>query len=477
LGDTAYTDFSSTHFYELVLSPNSPLPFPVIHLYFPSPNDKELDLTNYLSQIIIIITTNPNLQEYFSEYRFNRTTNVVIPNLEELTQLLLSEEPLKVLAKICADQLHIGHISPYQTEAGVYKEMNFFGRGAILRRIMTPPIKNYLICGGRQLGKSSLLKAVERYYKKDKKVKCHYIILAGNIRTSERDLVIQLANVLGLEKTVSFDDVVHFLRQPRDFTYIFLIDEVDTFICHDRLKDYPVLRHFLSLSQTAECFFMFGGFWELYTSAFLENLSPLKNFGEFVPIAGLEESASNELITIPMKWLGIEYENNELPFIISALVGRRANLITSMCHEILQLLPSNISKISQDYIDRAANSSDIYAKISMSWGKLIDNLADAQLDRMIIYMCAKSIERLNNNDIRKALAKYEEYHYTFLQFEQSLKRLELAFIIKRNLDDNRYDFCVPLFATQLRNIPLDEMIELDILEYKYRKKEEQPNSF
>lgn len=471
LGNNAHRlqDTIATPFYELVLSPQNPLPFHIVHLYFPSLDNKEIDFSEHLFRIVVIITTNAKLQARFNEYRSNRSVNIIVPNLAELTQLLLSEEPLKVLSKICAEQLHIGHISPYQTEAGVYKDMNFFGRGAILRRIMTPPIKNYLICGGRQLGKSSLLKAIERSYKKDKKVKCYYIILAGNIETSERDLVIQFANVLGLQEGISFNDVVHFLKQPRDFTYIFLIDEVDTFICHDRLKNYPIIRNFLSLSQTSDCFFMFGGFWELYTSIFLESLSPLKNFGEFVPIAGLEESACQELITIPMKWLGIDYENKELPFKISKLAGGRANLVTSMCHEILQLLPPDVITIDENYINKAANSSNIHAKTAMSGGKLIDKFEDAQLDRMIVYMCAKTKERLNNNDIRQALAIYSEYHYTFPQFEQSLKRLELAYILKRNLDDNRYDFCVPLFIKQLREVPLDEVIELEILEFKYAK--------
>lgn len=457
-------------FYELILHPDCPLPFHLVYLYFPSQNTEVFNIGNKPSQIIFIITTDSVLQEKFSEYRLDRTTNVIVPNLVELTQLLLSQKPLEVLTKICANQLHIAHISPYQTEAGVYRDMNFFGRGAILRRIMTPPIKNYLICGGRQLGKSSLLKAIERHYKKDKMVKCYYIILAGDIHSAERDLVLQLVNALGLEESLSFDDVVRFLRQPREITYIFLIDEIDSFICHDRLKNYPVIRHFLSLSQTANCFFMFGGFWELYTSTFLENLSPLKNFAEFVPIAGLEENASYELATVPMEWLGLEYEDKELPYKINELIGRRANLITSVCHEILQILPSHITKISEDDIRRAANSTNIYAKIAMSWGRLVDNIADAQLDRMIIYMCAKSIERLNNNDIRKALAQYEEYHYIFPQFEQALKRLELAYILKRDLDDNRYDFCVPLFVKQLRETPLDELLELEMFEYRYRKK-------
>lgn len=460
----------SPPFYELMLHRNCPLSFPSIYLFFPSQHNKELNLEDYLDRIIVIVTTDPKLQEYFYEYRFKRMINVVVPNLAELTMLLLSPHPLETLTKICANQLHIAHISPYQTEAGISKETGFFGREAILRRIMTPPIKNYLVCGGRQLGKSSLLRAVERYYRKNKTIKCYYIILSGNLQTSERDLVSDFAYALGVDTIKSFDDLVRFLVQPRDFTYIFLIDEVDTFICHDRLKDYPVIRRFLNLSQTHNCFFMLSGFWELYTSSFLESLSPLKNFGEFIQIAGLEERATYELITEPMKLLGVYFEDSELPFEISKLVGRRANLVTSMCHEILQLLPAEIKSVSKEYIDRAANSSIIYSKITMSWGRLVENDEDALLDRMIIYMCALSKERLNDRDIRRALAKYKDYSYTFPQFERALKRLELAYIIKRNLDDNRYDFCVPLFLRQLRETPINEIIELEMMEYRYRKK-------
>lgn len=469
---------NSVPFYELVLHPDFPLPFHSMNVYVLPFNFKAEEINkisdavvNKLGCIHLIITTNKMLQEALDEYRFDRTINVIIPTLSELTQLLLSPTPLKVLTAICANQLHIAHISPYQTEAGVHREMNFFGRGSILRRIMTPPINNYIVCGGRQLGKSSILKAVERHYRKHNSVKCYYIILSGNIESAERDLVSDFANVLELDKNLSFDDLIYFLKQPRKFTYVFLIDEIDTFICHDRLNGYRVVRHFLNLSQTGKCFFIFAGFWELYTSTFLEALSPLKNFGEFIQIAGLEEGASYELSTIPLTWLGIEYEDKELPFQLINLVGRRANLITSMCHEVLQLIPSNVYKIEEKDIRRASNSSIINSKISMSWGRLVNNIIDAQLDRMIVYMCLKSEERLNNNDIRKALGKYKEYHYIFPQFERALKRLELAYIIKRHLDDNRYDFCVPLFAKQLREIPIDEIIELELLEFKYRKKD------
>lgn len=470
---------NSIPFYELALHSDFPLPFTSISVYI-LPFSFRVEEVNKISDIILnelghihlIITTNKELQDVLNEYRFDRTANVIIPTLSELTKLLLSPTPLEVLTMICANQLHIAHISPYQTEAGVHREMDFFGRGSILRRIMTPPINNYIVCGGRQLGKSSILKSVERHYRKNNTIKCYYIILSGNIENAARDLVADFAYALGLDKHLSFEDLMYFLKQPREFTYVFLIDEVDTFICHDRLNDYRVIRHFLSLSQTGKCFFILAGFWELYTSTFLESLSPLKNFGEFIQVEGLEESASYELSTIPLKWLGIEYEDKEFAFQLINLVGRRANLVTSMCHEVLQIIPSNIYRIAEDDIVKASNSSVIEAKISMSWGRLVDNLDDALLDRMIIYMCVKSIERLNAKDIRKALANYTNYHYTYPQFERALKRLELAFVIKRHLSDQRYDFCVPLFVRFLKDMPLDELIELEMMEYHYRRKKE-----
>ncbi|MEY3219306.1 MAG: hypothetical protein RIT27_663 [Pseudomonadota bacterium] len=170
-----------------------------------------------------------------------------------------------------------------------------------------------------------------------------------------------------------------------------------------------------------------------------------------------------------MKLLNIGYENEELPYEISRLVGRRANLLTAVCHEILQILPSNKTKVNADYIRQAANSSEIYAKITMSWGNLVDNADEAQLDRMIIFMCIKSKEQLNKKDIQQALKKYD-YKYTFLQLEYALIRLEIAYIIKKDLDNNRYHFCVPLFVKLLKEMPLEEMLELEMIEYRRRNK-------
>jgi hypothetical protein len=78
------------------------------------------------------------------------------------TEWLIGGEALQVLLRLLAAQLRITRISPYQTRGGVTREGAFFGRAQLLARVINREPANYLVVGGRQLGKSSLLKAVQR---------------------------------------------------------------------------------------------------------------------------------------------------------------------------------------------------------------------------------------------------------------------------------------------------------------------------
>jgi len=66
------------------------------------------------------------------------------------------------LANLLASQLTLTQLSPYQLGGGVNREAIFFGRQEIIAHIINRDPANYLVVGGRQLGKSSLLKALGR---------------------------------------------------------------------------------------------------------------------------------------------------------------------------------------------------------------------------------------------------------------------------------------------------------------------------
>ncbi|MEN9849713.1 MAG: hypothetical protein RL368_2453 [Pseudomonadota bacterium] len=433
---------------QLKLNANCPLPFSELYIFFPKPKQTASQLIDFLVNhvlfdITLVITLDPKQQAQFKALRTDKSTNIVIFSLPELTELFLAENSLVVLTGICAKQLNLAHVSPYQLFAGINRSINFFGRHSIIKQIMTPPLKNYLVCGGRLLGKSSLLKAVERAYQSHPRIKCYYLVLAGD------KLVSEMAYALGLSHQASIDDVIIKIRQASNEQYLFLIDEVDSFIKADRERNYLICRHLLSISQTETCHFILTGFWELYQSIFYEPLSPLKNFGDFIQLAELEEDACRKLTTVPMSWLNIKYQPHNIHDKIIKMVGQRANLVAMVCHAILKKMPDQEMLILEEHIEKAFLYPDVIDSLGLgSFSSFVDNEDDARLDRIVIYLCF-----LKQNEIKyEVLKKFLDdtnYPYHSTQLQKSLMRLALTYVLKRDDLSFTYSFCVPLFPKLL----------------------------
>src|SRR5262249_28815404 len=155
--------------------------------------------------------------------------------------------------------------------------------------------------------KSTLLKALERRYQHDPRVECHYLVLDGAEITSH------LAGALGLSSDETIDTVLACLGQEQPGKRrLFLIDEADRFVEADAMQGYATLHRFRSLSEAGRCYFILAGFWGLYRAATFDYQSPIRNFGETLPIGALEPEACEELATRPMELLNIRYASEAL---------------------------------------------------------------------------------------------------------------------------------------------------------------------
>ena len=92
--------------------------------------------------------------------------------------ILVNADPVDALASLIAAHVPVTQISPYQTGAGLHKPGLFFGRNTLLAQIVGREPANYLVVGGRQVGKSSLLKQVERLCRSRPDTNCHYLTLS-----------------------------------------------------------------------------------------------------------------------------------------------------------------------------------------------------------------------------------------------------------------------------------------------------------
>ncbi len=435
--------------FRIKLTEQFPLNVEQFLLYLPAENLSAIEALDHLKSvaenqhiITLIAGNDSNFQRELRCNTFSASSKWLAPEGHSLSELLLSATPESVLAQIIAEQIPLTQISPYQLGGGTSRESMFFGRMEMIAHIMNRDPANYLLVAGRQLGKSSLLKAIERRYQDHAQIRCFYRALANE------KLAPQLARALNLSRKSNMEGIVEYLEQQIQQDkchYLFLIDEADTFIRHEREQGYPTLNILRQLSESGHCSFILAGFWHLYDYSVLDYQSPLKNFGEVMQLGALENDACRDLITQPMENMGIRYASNALVNDLIEQTGQRANLISIACNEILKQLGKTQRVIEAGDIHRALQSDSI-TRAMEGWKNLSGIAEDDRIDRIIVY----SMIMQEKFSLGELVATVETHGFSLRisALERSLARLELAFILQR--DGQYYAWRVPLFTERLR---------------------------
>lgn len=368
------------------------------------------------------------------------------------TRWLLAAEPVDVLVRTMARQLHVSRISPYQTRGGVSRPSSFFGRDGLLARVVNREPGNYVLVGGRQLGKTSLMKAIQRRFDDHPRVRCHYLALR------DHRLAARIASEAGLEAGADLDAALAALvRQAEGRALLFLIDEADPFIRHDAGRGYVELAQLRALSEEGRCHFMLAGFWEVYQAATQDYHSLLRNFGEVITIGGLEAEACRALATLPLERLGLAFQTPALVDMLVEVSGQRANLVAILCQECLQALPAGVSRIGHEQL-QAALSSQAAQDAVAGWAHLTQDASAARIDRIIVYRIAQTgAQRVAD---LLALLDARGVRCDIERLRQALARLRLAWVLRQ--DGDRYRFAVPLFERQFDQAELALFLDREL---------------
>ena len=351
----------------------------------------------------------------------------------DITRLMLSPDPLKVFAQILAGQMSLARISPYVTRGGIARQSAFFGRTALLAHVLNREPANYLLVGGRQIGKSSFLKALQRGAEARG--------LAEPVYLSVGDTPVMRA----LATALAVDEAAVPERLRDGTRRLVLLDEADLFVAAEPANDYRTLHLFRNLAEEGHCFFVLAGFWRLFELVSLDYHSPIKNFGETLRLEALEPEACRALIREPMAALNIAYESEALVERIAAATGGRANLIAIACNELLTHIDPAARVIDAAMVERALNSEDIDDALG-GWQKLVNDEAEARLDRIIVYLATELAPFSRKALVERLAASRLEPPAEAI--DRALRRLDLAFILGRQ--ENRFALRVPLFEAIAR---------------------------
>lgn len=368
------------------------------------------------------------------------------------TEWLIGGESLQVLLRQLAAQLRITRISPYQTRGGVTREGAFFGRAQLLARVINREPANYLVVGGRQLGKSSLLKAVQRRLQGHPHTVCHYVSLRDHRLAPRMALQFGLAADTPLEAIVD-----HLQAQYEGKRLVLLIDEADLFFRDESNHGYAQLSTLRALSEEGRCWFMLAGFWDLYATAVLDYQSPLRNFGEVLAIGGLERAACRELATEPLRRLRLGFASDTLVEKLVDASGQRANLVAILCQECLEALQPGERAIEARHLTQALASQAVQDALA-GWGRLSHDEAACRLDRIAVYHTAQA-----GQTGLVALAQLLQSHGITADAQalrQSLARLQLAYVLRKQ--DADYRFAIPLLQGQFEPTEVELLLRQEL---------------
>ena len=414
-------------------------------LYFPEAEVKK-EILNEHDKVLVI----PNEAYQKKTYRLatDRTNRLIAPTAKRITEFLLGLESERVMIEIFSKCLLFKDISPYQVNSGVNNESNFFGRLETIRDIITKENANYLIVGARQLGKSSIIKALERRYEESSKVDCYSFTM------EDKNIVYAMSLALNINANSTLDEVVATITHAPKKS-IFLIDEADRFVKHEKEVDYEVTEAFRKLSQEGKATFVLTGFWTLYFAVTSDYHSPLKNFGELIKLEGLNHDACRDLMIEPMKRIGVSYESESIVENVIEFCGRRPNLIAITCNEVLKKLEGKV--ITQAKIDEVVENSSLEDYLK-GWGSMSENEADNRLDRVIIYLTLeKESFRLADID---AWLKEQGKKIDANRIKSSLERLVVGYILEER--KKNYSYRVPLFREKLLEDDIEILLDGDL---------------
>ena len=338
------------------------------------------------------------------------------------------------LPALFACALPMTDVDPYVTTSGLVPPELFFGRAHERQRI-TDPFGACFIYGGRQLGKTALLRTVERqFHQPDKQQVAKWIDLKareiGHARRAAeiwpllwRELrqldVVKRAqlpqepnpdNADHIRKLI--DTIGQWVTERSNRRLLLLLDEADEFLDADARTDFRESTRLKGLMDRTErrLKVVFAGLHNVLRTTERAN-HPLAHFGVPINVGPLlangEWLQAQQLVREPLKSVGYRFATRDLSTLILAQTNYYPSLIQLYGAELVHRLRD--SKKPVPYEIRADDITEVYR--SKALGGVIRErfLLTLQLDQryeVIAYALAFEL-RENSQQLRRGLDRKE----------------------------------------------------------------------
>ena len=279
---------------------------------------------------------------------------------------------------------------PHTTTAGLVPPEMFYGRDREQDNIIDP-MGSCFIYGGRQLGKTALLRSVERrFHKLERNRVAKWLDLKVERIGYDRPLSdiwkliireLKSVGVLGrktpwnlrTEKLLRL--IEEWIAKDTRRKILLLLDEADTFLEKDGKEGFIQTVALKGLMDRTDRRFkvVLAGLHNVQRTTRQAN-NPLAHYGEPICIGPLETNEARRLVEKPFSTLGYEFESPELVFRILAQTNYYPSLIQLYCKILLRYLtdPHRMIfdprtappyKISARHVDHVYDSKELRDEI------------------------------------------------------------------------------------------------------------------
>ena len=256
-------------------------------------------------------------------------------------------------------------LNPYTPfQAGNVPPEMFYGRGDMVRQLQGAG--GAIAFGGRQLGKSALLRQVEREFHqpdRDQFAWVEDIKLVGDPLTGEQPASLWSKLREGFKKhqlikssvTANQPDniikrIERSMAESPQRQVLVLFDEADRFLDADAKKGFPEVDRLRTLIQDTKSRFrvVFAGLHDVQRFKNIAN-QPLAHFGHNLLVGPLEARPARELVREPLKTLGYRFADETTVLKVLSYTNYHPGLIQYFCRELLHRLQAQNQMHSPPY--------------------------------------------------------------------------------------------------------------------------------
>ncbi|MEF8752441.1 MAG: ATP-binding protein [Accumulibacter sp.] len=345
--------------------------------------------------------------------------------MDEVMLLFLAGQGGSRLAAFFSTSLPFGYSDPYDATAGLVPPEMFFGRTSELNAILGMNGRCF-IYGGRQLGKTALMRRAEQAFHAppNGRYSIWIDLRAEGIGVNRAafeiwlPLAASLRGVGALGSPVSsaslakkggvdtlVDEVRTFLVKNVERRILLLLDEADRFFEQDGRHDFAETRRLKQLMDVTQRRFkvVFAGLHNVFRMTERAN-HPMAHFGEPIKIGPFidehEIREAQELVRKPLLAAGFEFDAPSLVIRILAQTNYYPSLIQLYCHHLLRHMLTKVGSAQRPHGPRyRITNQDIEAVYSS--GDLRDEIRNKfrltlQLDlRYEVVAYAMALEALS----------------------------------------------------------------------------------